>query len=60
MWADSKKVRFLKIGSSVQKLFNVEKFLFLHCSYGVMASVATFQYLIIFKPLNQISKTKLL
>jgi len=34
----------------VQKLFNVENFLFLHCSYGIMASVVLFQHRITFEP----------
>jgi len=59
MCANSKKVTFLKFCSMVQKLFNVEIFLFLHCSYVEMASVVLFQHRITFEPLNQISKTKL-
>jgi len=51
MWADSKKVWFLKFCSTVQMLFNVENFLF---SCGVMASVVLFhQHRINFETLNQ-------
>jgi len=44
MWADYKIVWFLKFSSTIQKLFNVEKFTFLHFSYGVMTSVSTFKF----------------
>jgi len=54
MWADFKMIKFLKLGSPVQKLFNVEKLHFFHCSYGVMAHFNIGQ---LFNRLNQISKT---
>jgi len=55
MKANSKIVWSLKFCSIVQKLFNVENFLFLDiCFYGVMASVVLFQHRITFEPLNQI------
>jgi len=41
MLTDSKIVKILKFGSTVQKLFNVEKRRVLHCFYGVMAVIVT-------------------
>jgi len=61
MWADSKTLSFLKIGSMVQKLFNVEKLhmrLFLHCSFGGNGANAIFQHRITFEPLIHFQKTK--
>jgi len=52
MWA----IRFLKIESKVQKLFNDEKLHmrhFLHCSDGGNGAYAIFQHRITFEPLNQ-------
>jgi len=57
MWADSKTVGFLKFYLTVQKLLNIEIFLFLHCFYGVMEDIVTFKHRITFDPLNQISKS---
>jgi len=54
MWADSKIVKFLKVGSTVQKLLNFEKFPFLHSSYGKMAAIVTVQHSITFEPANKI------
>jgi len=61
MWADFKTLSFLKIGSIVQKLFNVEKLHmshFLHCSFGGNGAFAIFQHRITFEPLIKFSKTK--
>jgi len=54
MWADSKTLWFLKMGSMVQKLFGVEKChlrQFLHCSFGGNGAYAFFQHRITFEPL---------
>jgi len=57
MWADSKTLLFLKIGSMVQKLFDVEKLHmrhFLHYSFGGNgAYYAIFQHRTTFEPLVQ-------
>jgi len=61
MWADSKTLSYLKFGSMVQKLFNVEKLHlrhFLHCSFGGNSAYAIFQHRITFELLIQFSKTK--
>jgi len=61
MRADSKIVEFLKIGSMVQKLFDVEILHmrhFLHFSFGGNGANAIFQHQITFEPLIQFSKTK--
>jgi len=43
MWSDSKTVGILNFGSTVQKLLDIENFPFLHCSYGEITPVVTFQ-----------------
>jgi len=57
MWADFKIVGFLKFGSAVQKLFNVEIRRPLLHKNNVKKEI--FQNLITFEPLNKISKTQL-
>jgi len=54
IWAHFKTVWFLKICSTVQKLFNVEKWL-----HKNNVKRGNFQHWITFVPLNKISKTKL-
>jgi len=61
MWANFKTLSFLKKGSKVQKLFDVEKLHmrhFLHCSFGGNGAYAIFKHRITFEPLIQFSKTK--
>jgi len=61
MWADSKTLSFLKIGSMVQKLFDVEKLYLRHYRHKnnvKNGAYAIFLYRITFKPLMQFLRTK--
>jgi len=61
MWAHSKTLSLFKIGSMVQKLFDVEKLHmrhFLHCSFGGNGAFAIFQHRMTFEPLIQFQKRK--
>jgi len=59
MWADSKTLSFLKIGSMVQKLFDEKLHMrhFLHFSFGGNGAFAIYQHRITFEPLIQFLKT---
>jgi len=62
MWADSKTISFLKIGSMVQMLFDVEKLHMRHYRQNnnvKNGAYAIFQHRITFEPLIQFSRTKL-
>jgi len=61
MWADSKTLSFLKVGSMVQKLFDVEKLhmrQYRHKNNVKNGAFAYFKHQITFEPLIQFSKTK--
>jgi len=63
VWRDSKTLRFLKMESMAQKLFNVEKLHmrhFLYCSYGDNGAYAIIQHRITFELLFQLSKSSVL
>jgi len=61
MWADSKTLSFLKIGSTIQKLFVVEKLHMRHyCHKNNIknGTYAIFQHQITFEPLILFPKTE--